>query len=157
MDIPLVDDNTLTKYIILTHGEAALARIDTTWRVEQIKEDSTLVKYEVPVDSTGALNEASPVYEYAYRTERTVNKITPIPAHAKGDLVLKSNGKPFYNPTALDGLLLGAVRQMATTDDSLRTRIVVLEQRVDSLRTEDMLKGVRLDDLAARVAKLEGR
>ena len=141
--IPLVDDNTLPRYIMLTHSDDAPARLDTLWTETQIKEDSTLVKYEVPVDSTGVLNEVSPVYEYQFRTERTVDKVTSIPAHAKGDLVLKSNGKPFYNPTALDGLLLGAVRQMAATDDSLRTRIGMLEGQ--------------LSDFAARVAKLEGQ
>ena len=141
--IPLVDDNTLPKYIMLTHAADAPARLDTLWTETQVKEDSTLVKYEVPVDSLGAVTEASPVYEYAYRTEREVDKVTPIPAHVKGDLVLKANGKPFYNPTALDGLLLGAIKQLATTDDSLRTRIATLEERLAALE--------------ARVSKVEAR
>ena len=156
-ELELVDDNTLPKVIMVTYQEDSPAWIDTTWREEQIKEDSTIVEYVVPVDSTGALNEVSPVYEYVYRTERTVDKIVLVPAHVKGDLIKGPDGKPFYSIRPAIGQLQGAIRQLDNERITLSAWVYDLEQRVDSLRTEDMLKGVRLDDLAARVAKLEGR
>ena len=126
----LVDDYTLPRAMMLTHREDAPARTDTTWTETQVKADSTLSSYEVPVAADGLTGEARPVWTYSYRTDRRLAAVRQVPAHRKGDLVLGAAGKPFYDTSAAIGLLQGAVRQLAATDDSLRVRTATLERRL---------------------------
>ncbi|MBU2051212.1 MAG: hypothetical protein KKH61_19870, partial [Gammaproteobacteria bacterium] len=129
----LVDDSTLPKSIMVTYLEDVPARIDTTWIERQVKVDSTLAKYEVPIDSLGEVGAAEEVYEYAYETERTVDTIAPVPAHKKGDLIIGASGKPYFDPAAAIGQLQGAVRQLKARDDSLSAVISSLKVRIEVL------------------------
>ena len=71
----------------------------------------------------------------APKTERRMvaHGDTTVRRYRAGDPILDPDGKPYIDLTAAHGLTMGAIRQLAAIDDSLRARTAALEDRVQAL------------------------
>jgi len=157
--LELVDDNTLPKVMMHTHRKDWVetvvtnikTRIDTivTKReeIKRIDRDTLVAELDSFLDTTWVARvvQDSTVVTLSDTalTEVFVSADTALVPHKKGDLVLSSSGKPFYDISATFGVNQGAIRELADIVDSL-------EARTDA---QDVL----IANLLSRVTKLEGR
>jgi len=152
-DIPFLDNRDDLSAIKGIKGSGV---IDLATGLELV-DDNTLPKEimvtyrEDQVDTTLKVDSTSFLGFIHVDTSRVVVQ------HKKGDLVRGPSGKPFYLVSNAIGQLHGAVRQLDDERIALSAWVWDLEKRVDSLTVEDATKGVRLDEIEARLAKVEGR
>lgn len=153
---PQVDDATVPREILaLWRSDGAdtlvtdvtldsvTVRTDTVTVTRTATDSTRVTAYLVPLDSRGRTGDARPVYgtRIVSDTQRVpVRRVvargdTTVRRHRTGDPILDQDGKPYIDLTAAHGLTMGAVRQLAAADDSLRLRIASLEQAMAELRT----------------------
>jgi hypothetical protein len=151
---PQVDDSTVPREIlalwradgtdtVVTHitQEPVVARVDTVIVPKTVTDSSWVEAYLVPLDAHRRAGQAAPVFgsrvvadTHFVPVRRTVARgDTTVRRYRAGDPILDPDGKPYIDLTAAHGLTMGAIRQLAAIDDSLRARTAALEDRVQAL------------------------
>jgi hypothetical protein len=152
---PQVDDATVPREILALWRadgidtvvtrialDTVAARVDTVVVPRTVTDSSRVAAYVVPLDARGRTGSAAPVFGsrvvadthfIPVRRTITARGDTTVRRYRAGDPILDPDGKPYIDLTAAHGLTMGAVRQLAATDDSLRSRTAALEERVQAL------------------------
>ncbi len=152
---PLVDDATVPREIlalwradgvdtVVTHItlDTLAAHVDTVVVPRTVTDSGRVAAHIVPLDATGRAGSAAPVFGsrvvadthfIPVRLAVIARGDTTVRRYRAGDPILDPDGKPYIDLTAAHGLTMGAVRQLAATDDSLRSRTTELEDRVHVL------------------------